>query len=228
MLPDRLHSAAVHEQSGVAHDALHRPCVFRIVIGTDPPFSVHQHELLAAGDDLLDWSREECPHAGAGAMCAGVFREPFGTVEFGIDAERHEVELGLEVARARLDARHAADSRGAGRFAAREHEARHPHAASQIVRAERAPVLRGELEERHRPEDRQARRQRRAERPGNWPGDDERNEDHPRERARDGVAQCDLEAIAKTGPRCDGNRLLRSRSDNGFVDGAEARAGGEA
>ena len=108
MSPDALHSPAVHQQGGIAHDALHRAGVFRVIARPDSPLTVHEHQIRSSGNGLadgIDRSGEEGPHPGTGAMFTRVGSEPGGIVEPGIDGDRHEVEGWLEVPRAGLDPR---------------------------------------------------------------------------------------------------------------------------
>ena len=52
MPPNGFHSPAVHEQGGIAHGALRRRVLLRIVVGADPPLAVHEHQMRSVGDAL--------------------------------------------------------------------------------------------------------------------------------------------------------------------------------
>src|SRR5438876_756129 len=202
MPPNGFHSPAVHEQGGIAHGALHRRALLRIVVGADPPLAVHEHQMRSVGDalgarmlrllrhadskpagdsvaDVAGRSGEKRPHPRAGAVRARVGGEPGGIVELGIHADRHQMEGRLEVPRAALDPRHLPRDGGASRLAAREDEARQPHATCELLRTEAATILRRELERWDRPEDRQPGRQGREERPRDRPRGDQADDDRP-------------------------------------------------
>jgi len=232
MSPDALHSPAVHQQGGIAHHALHRAGVFRVIARPDSPLTVHEHQIRSSGNgvaDGIDRSGEEGPHPGTGAMLTRVGSEPGGIVEPGIDGDRHEVEGRLEVPRAGLDSRHLPGDDGADGPTPRKNEARQPDAPGEVLGAEPAAVCRSELERRDGPEDGQLGGHRRTESPGDRPRGDERDEHDPGERAPDRSAYPCLDAIAKPGSgggwHCT-HRFRNRRSDTGSLEGREV--GGEA
>src|SRR2546428_782876 len=217
-----------YREGGVAHDPLHGIGVLRIVVAADPPLTVHEHEVgpvehtvpalmlrRAPHTDsqpthhgvmnLVGRSGEEGPHPRAGAVFACVDSEPGGIVELGVHADRDEVKSALEVSRSPLDPRHLPGDCRADRVAPCEDEARHPHAPRKVLRTEGAAVLRGELELRQGSEGLQPRWHGRAERPHDRPGGDQRDEERPGYRARNHVAHCALEAIAKGRWACGGH-----------------------
>src|SRR5438067_463331 len=190
---------------------------------------IHAHADAQAAhhgvEHRLHRSGEEGPHPRAGAVCACVGSEPGRIVELGVHADRNQVEGGLQVSRPPLDPGHLPRDRRTGQLASREDEARYPHAPRQILGAEGAAVLRSELERRDRPEDRQPGREGRAERPGDGPRGDERDQENPGERTPDRGAHRPVEAIAKGRWGCGGHRGLQwRRSDTGTLDAWEAGA----
>ena len=93
-----------------------------------------------------------------GAVARRVRRQPVRRVALRIDGDRHEMEVGAEVARALADLGHPLAEQRAGRLARGEHEIGDPDLARQLAAAERLAALVGERERGQAAEHRRATR----------------------------------------------------------------------